>query len=190
MTDRQKRFAEEYLIDLNAEAAAIRAGYSPKYARGNAHKLVSNGCISVQIQQKMNERSKRTEITQDMVLRELANIAFCNVADYVRVVEKDMQVEIDGKIVPVVDENGEPVKYKAVEPALTDDLTEEQQKALAVIQKGRDGFMIRTHDKLQALEKLGKHLGMWNKREDDGEETRDDGFMDALRGEVRNVWDE
>ena len=56
MTVRQQRFADEYLIDMNAEQAAIRAGYSEKYARGNAHKLVANSCIQEYIQKRMAEK--------------------------------------------------------------------------------------------------------------------------------------
>lgn len=190
LTAKQQRFADEYLIDLDGTKAAIRAGYSPKTASVIASENIRKPNIQKYISEKQQERMKRTEITQDMVLHELANIAFSNVADYVRVVEKDMKIEVEGKLVPVLDDNGEPMKYRTVEPILTADLSEEQQKALAVIQKGRDGFIIKTYDKLQALEKLGKHLGMWDKKDDDQTDRADDGFLDALRGEVQNVWDE
>ena len=53
MKDRQRRFADEYLIDLNAEAAAVRAGYSPRYARGNAYKLVARSGIKEYIEKRM-----------------------------------------------------------------------------------------------------------------------------------------
>ena len=52
---RQRRFADEYLIDLNAEQAAIRAGYSERYARGNAHKLVAKGCIKDYITEQLEK---------------------------------------------------------------------------------------------------------------------------------------
>lgn len=51
MNERQKKFAEYYTQCGNAEQAAINAGYSEKYARGNAHKLVANSCISDYIRQ-------------------------------------------------------------------------------------------------------------------------------------------
>lgn len=158
MNDRQKRFADEYLIDLNAEAAAIRAGYSPKYARGNAHKLVANSCIAKYIAERQEERSKRTEITQDRVLEELAYIAFSKASDYAKVVEKQVHDE-EGN--PIYDANGDPLMFRTVEPILTDELTEAQQRAIAVIKKGRDGFEIKPYDKQRALELLGKHLGMF-----------------------------
>lgn len=150
MNERQRRFADEYLIDLNAEQAAIRAGYSERYARGNAHKLVANSCISEYIQKRMDDRVARTEITQDRVLKELAIIAFSNAADYASIIEKE-----------AFDDDGEVIKYRTVEPVLTEDLTEEQKRALSVIKKGRDGFEVKPYDKVRALELLGKHLGMW-----------------------------
>ena len=55
MNHRQRRFADEYLIDLNAEQAAIRAGYSERYARGNAHKLVAKGCIKDYITEQLEK---------------------------------------------------------------------------------------------------------------------------------------
>lgn len=162
MNERQKRFADEYLIDLNAEAAAIRAGYSPRYARGNAHKLVANSCISAYIQERKQDRIERTEITQDKVIRELALIAFSNAADYAAVVEKQAVLNTeDGVTIPLYDSDGNPVMYRTVEPVLTADLTEDQKKALSVIKKGRDGFEVKPYDKVRALELLGKHLGMF-----------------------------
>lgn len=190
MNERQLRFADEYLIDLNAEAAAIRAGYSPRYARGNAYKLVANGGIAEYIAKRQKDRAKRTEISQDDVIKEYSIIANAKITDYVKVVEKEMFVEIDGKMVAVLDADGNPVKYKTVEPVLTDELTEEQKKAIQVIQKGRDGFIIKTYDKLAALEKLGKHLGMWDKKEEDADNQQNDGFIEALQNEVADVWEE
>lgn len=74
VNERQKRFADEYLIDLNAEAAAIRAGYSPKYARGNAHKLVANSCIKEYIKQRMDDKEKELIADQDEVLKYLTSV--------------------------------------------------------------------------------------------------------------------
>lgn len=162
MNERQKRFADEYLIDLNAERAAIRAGYSERFARGNAHKLVANSCIADYIRQRQADRIERTEITQDKVLRELAIIAFSNAADYAKVIEKEMKVTDDeGRTYPVYNDDGTPMMIRTVEPVLTDNLTENQKKALSVIKKGRDGFEVKPYDKVRALELLGKHLGMF-----------------------------
>lgn len=74
MNERQRRFADEYLIDLNAEQAAIRAGYSEKYARGNAHKLVANSCIKEYIDARMAEKDSELIASQDEVLKYLTSV--------------------------------------------------------------------------------------------------------------------
>ncbi len=164
LTAKQQRFCDEYLIDLNATQAAIRAGYSPKTAEQLAYQLLQKTSVQNHIAELQKKREKRTEITQDSVLRELALIAFAKASDYARVVEKDAMVEVDGNMVPVLDEDGNQVKYRTVEPILTDELTEDQKKAIAVIKKGRDGFEIKPYSKIQALELLGKHLGMFTEK--------------------------
>ena len=214
MTAKQQLFCDEYLIDLNATQAAIRAGYSEKTARKIGQENLTKPDIQEYIQKKKADREQRTEITQDMVLRELAIIAFSNAADYAKVIEKEITVEVEGEEIPVLDKEGNPMTYKTVEPILTDDLTEEQKKALAVIKKGRDGFEVKPYDKLRALEMLGRHLGMWDKKserdieeqiariektkaetarikgESPDDEKADDGFLEALQSEAESVWQE
>lgn len=75
LTDKQKRFVEEYLIDLNATQAAIRAGYSEDTARQIGAENLTKPVIQQAIQQAQNERSERTQITQDDVIRRLIEIA-------------------------------------------------------------------------------------------------------------------
>lgn len=164
LTAKQQRFCDEYLIDLNATQAAIRAGYSKKTAEQLAYQLLQKTSVQNHIAELQKKREERTEITQDSVLHELALIAFAKASDYAKVVEKDAMIEVDGNMVPVLDDDGNPVKYRTVEPILTDDLTEDQKKAIAVIKKGRDGFEIKPYSKIQALELLGKHLGMFTEK--------------------------
>lgn len=169
MTEKQKIFADEYLIDLNA-TRAYRAAYpnckKDSSADAAARKLLGNTRIQTYITERMEERQKRTEITQDRVLNELAAIAFSNTADYAKVVERQATAEVDGNIIPLVGEDGEPILYRTVELELTDNLTEEQQRALGTIKKGRDGLEQKPCDKVKALELLGRHLGMWNDKLD------------------------
>lgn len=74
MKDRQRRFADEYLIDLNAEAATVRAGYSPRYARGNAYKLVARSGIKEYIEKRMAEKESELIADQNEVLRYLTAV--------------------------------------------------------------------------------------------------------------------
>lgn len=96
LTDRQARFCEEYLIDLNATQAAIRAGYSEKTAREQAAQNLSKLNIQEKIAELKAERSKRTEITQDSVIQELAAVARAEVKG-VRTVDKLKALELLGK---------------------------------------------------------------------------------------------
>lgn len=162
LTARQQRFADEYLVDLNGKQAAIRAGYSERTAEAQASRLLSNVKVQHYIQKRKQERVERTEITQDMVLFELAAIAFSNAADYAAVVEKEATIEsAEGDVIPLYDKDGNPVMYRTVEPVLTADLTDRQKRALSVIKKGRDGFEVKPYDKIRALELIGKHIGMF-----------------------------
>ena len=73
---KRQRFVEEYLIDLNATQAAIRAGYSAKTAGSIGEEILKKPEIQEAIQAAMKARSERTEITADRVLKELGRIAF------------------------------------------------------------------------------------------------------------------
>lgn len=81
LTDKQKRFCEEYLIDLNATQAAIRAGYSAKTADKIGSELLGKTSIAVQIEKRKKAQQRRTEITADRVLMEIAKIAFAEASD-------------------------------------------------------------------------------------------------------------
>ena len=146
LTEKQRRFVDEYLIDLNATQAAIRAGYSVKTAREQASQNLTKLNIQQAISEKMAERSKRTGVNQDRIVLELAKIAFVNAAD-------------------VIDSDDATIKAGAT----ADDTTAIQSVKVKVIPtKEGDGVEreIRLNDKLKALELLGKHLGMWNDKLD------------------------
>lgn len=150
LTNKQRRFVEEYLVDLNATEAARRAGY-----KGNEATLASVGSenlgkpyISSFIQEEMARRSERTQITQDRVLQEIARIAFL---DPRKLFDKE------GKPIPISD---------------LDDDTAAAIAGLDVLEQyegsGQDrqfvGYVkkIKLCDKNSALEKLCRHLGMFN----------------------------
>ena len=89
MTDKQKIFSDEYLIDLNA-TRAYKAAYphvkNDKTAAAAAARLLRNVKVLSYIEERMQDRQKRTEITQDRVLQELAAIAFARTTDFVQIV--------------------------------------------------------------------------------------------------------
>lgn len=96
LTDRQARFCEEYLIDLNATHAAIRAGYSEKTANEQGARLLANVSVQEKIAELKAELAKRTEMTQDSVIQELAAVARAEIKG-VRAVDKLKALELLGK---------------------------------------------------------------------------------------------
>ena len=125
---KQNRLVEEYLEDLNATKAAIRAGYSERTAEVIGYENLRKPQIQEAIQAAIEKRSERTEITQDKVVAELGKVAFAEAHDYT---DADL-------------------KYG---------------------------------NKLKALELLGKHLGMFEKRDgydvEDVGEAREEVFGDG-----------
>ena len=101
LTPKQKKFIDEYLIDLNATQAAIRAGYSPKTARASAARNMQDVNIQAALQKARERQQARTEITADMVLKELKAIALDDAADYndsrLRYTNKIKALELLGK---------------------------------------------------------------------------------------------
>lgn len=145
LTVKQRMFVEEYLIDLNATQAAIRAGYSAKTADQQGSRMLANVKVQQAIAQRMAERSKRTGVNQDRVVLELSKIAFLKMTD-------------------VVDRNG----------AIKQDASEDDLACIESIKyKESDNEYggsvereVKVASKLKALELLGKHLGMWNDKLD------------------------
>lgn len=159
LTEKQARFVAEYLVDLNATQAAIRAGYSEKSAARIAVELLNKTQVSIAIQEAMARRSQRTEITQDRVIMELARVAFANGTDFARVVSEEVPVT-------TVDDEGnlqETVRrIQRVELVDTDRVDPEKRAAIAGIKEGKHGIEVSSYDKVKALELLGKHLGLFD----------------------------
>ena len=99
LTPKQERFCEEYLVDLNATQAAIRAGYSARSAHNIGPGNLLKPIIQARIQELMKARSLRTQITADRVLQEIATLAFSDVTDYA--------VDEDGKVVLNSEDRGQ-----------------------------------------------------------------------------------
>jgi phage terminase small subunit len=146
MTGKQERFCNEYLIDLNVEKAAVRAGYAPKSASHHSYLMMRNPKILERIQALSEARRVRMQLSQDEVVRELMKIAFADITDYAN-------VEEDGG------GTGQAVTLKN-----TADLPVDKTGAVAGIRQGSKGIEIKLYDKLKALELLARHLGMLRDR--------------------------
>ncbi|WP_304508931.1 terminase small subunit [Anaerotignum sp.] len=144
-TEKQKKFANEYLIDLNATRAYKKAYPKIKnddVAAQAGSRLLRNVKVSEYIEKRMKDRQKRTEITQDKVVAELAKIGFAKVTDFLSVYDGHVFIKS------------------------TDEIEEEKIGAIAGIKKGANGIEVKLNDKVKALELLGKHLGMFDKVEE------------------------
>lgn len=141
MTEKQKRFCEEYMIDLNATQAAIRAGYSPKSASTIGSENMRKPQVRARVDADLAKESKRTGINVDRVVRELARVALANADDILDTKTATLKEGVSRDDTAAVAS----VRVKTIPTADGQGVERE----------------IKLHDKLKALELLGRHLGMF-----------------------------
>jgi len=153
MNSRQRRFAQEYVIDLNGTAAAKRAGYSPKGAANAASKNLKMGDVANLIHTLQLETAQNLSLSAERVVQELAACGLANAQDY---------LTTDGKPKPV------------------QDLTRDQAAAicdLKVTVNANTGNALHSYklvDKRASLVDLGRHLGIFeedNRQQADTNQT-------------------
>ena len=144
LTPKQERFVQEYLVDLNATAAAIRAGYSKKRASELGYQLLQKTTVQAALQEAKINLQKRTEITQEMVIRETAKLAFFDVRK-------------------MFDSNGKPLGISQLDDDTAAALVGLDVQDVADSSGNYAGFIkkYKMADKVKALELLGKHFGTW-----------------------------
>ena len=150
LTAKQIRFVDEYLVDFNGTQAAIRAGYSEKTAAATAARLLRNVNIQNEISRRQKDLQKRTEVTQERVVMELARVAFADATDFVQVETR------------IINRGDIEVPIELAVHKETAELSADQRAAIASIKQGANGVEIKLHDKIKALELLGRHIGMFN----------------------------
>ena len=137
LTEKQQRFVDEYIVDLNATRAAIRAGYSPKTAESQGARLLRNAKVQEAVRNAKQSRQERTRVTADQTVREIARLAF---ADPRRLVNEDGSVkalyELDEDLAAAV-------------------------SSVEVDEYGKVKYKLRP--KTQALDMLMKHLGLYER---------------------------
>ncbi len=160
LTDQQKRFVSEYLVDLNAWRAAVRAGYSPRSARGHAYQLIRRPHIAAAISAAQAELARKVGITVDRIITELARIGFSDIREVIQWRSSPAGPEESG-------EGGDSHDRatSVVELRNADDLAPDVAAAIAEISQGpTGGLRVKLHDKRAALVDLGRHLGMFAER--------------------------
>ncbi len=151
LTDKQKRFCEEYIIDLNG-TRAYKAAYTSvkkdETAAANAARLLRYAKVQEYIQKLKDERSKRTEITADMVLKEYAKLAFLNPKQF---------FNDDGSLKPISELDDDTAA--AIAGLEVKDLFD-KEGPIGTLHK------LKIADKKGALDSIAKHLGMFIERKE------------------------
>lgn len=148
MTDKRKRFCEEYVIDCDATKAAIRSGYSPKAADSQGCKLIADAECIKYIRHLQKEIADRNEVTADMVVQELKAIGFYNVQDLVDTSDNLL------KIKKLTRHQAKPIV--GIENSVTYSGTGKKRRKITTTK-------IKLADKVNALMLLGKHTGVFEK---------------------------
>lgn len=210
LTDKQRLFCVIYVRCFNATKAYQKA-YGCSYAVANAegYKLLVKPCIKAEIQRLKQNRLNREMLSTDDIFQRYMDIAFADITDFVNFGRREVEVMGAFGPVRVVDEEtGAKVTLtKIVNAVEFKEDYEVDGTLVAEVKQGRDGASIKLPDRIKALEWLTEHMDMATeeqkakidklkaetsriKGEDPDEDMQDDGFIDALRGEVANIWDE
>lgn len=151
MTDAQKRFCNEYLIDLNA-TRAYKVAYpnckKDETASAAGSRMLGNVKVQEYISKKQKEIEKRAEVTQDMVIKELAKIAFLDIRKlYTENGQLKNVADLDDDIAGAISSLETLEEYEGYG---------EDRERIGDTQK------VKMLDKTKALELLGRHLGIFN----------------------------
>jgi phage terminase small subunit len=139
---KMQMFCAEFIIDLNPKKAAIRAGYAVGSATNTGSRLLARKDCASEVERLMVERASKTTITSDLVLQELSKVAFGSIGDLVHWGPQGVTLIDKGLL-------------------SKDAIGAVQEVSETVGSGGMLTTKIRRHDKLRALELVGKHLGMF-----------------------------
>ena len=142
-------------MDFNATQAAVRAGDSAKTADVIGVENLGKPRIAEEISCRQKDLQRRTEVTQERVVKELARVAFSNATNVVQVQPRT-----------IVGADGKEIVIQTVVLTATAELTDDQRAAISQIKQGANGIEVKMYDKLKALELLGRHIGMFNDKPD------------------------
>lgn len=149
LTAKQRAFCEEYLIDLNASQAAMRAGYSKKTSPAIGTENLHKPLIAAYIAAELKKRSEATGITAERVLREMGRIAFADIREFYKE---------DGSLKSVTELGDDAAAAMAgmdIEELF--DFSDRKKTQVGIVKK------IKLHAKVTALDQLARHLGMFER---------------------------
>lgn len=137
LTEKRQRFVDEYIVDLNATRAAIRAGYSSKTAESQGARLLRNAKVQEAVRNAQRNRQERTRVTADHTVREIARVAF---------VDPRKLVHEDGRIKGLLE------------------LDDDTAAAISSVEFDEYGKVkYKLWSKNQALDMLMRHLGLYER---------------------------
>ncbi len=110
LSNKQRRFVDEYLVDLNATQAAIRAGYSARAANSTGPRLLKNPGIAAAVAERQERISNHLFVTAERVVLEYAHLAFADMRDYMHFAENgDVLLDWSAMRKPVRRRPGDPI---------------------------------------------------------------------------------
>jgi len=151
LTSKRQRFVTEYLVDLNATQAAIRAGYSEKTAKSQGQRLLTKVDIANAISKREGKQLEKNEITAERVLAEVSKLAFSDMDNFAEWGEGGVNLK----------------SSKDMDTNATACVSEVSQ----TITKDGGAIRFKLHDKVKALDLLGKHLSLFNDKVEHGNIT-------------------
>lgn len=183
LTAKQERFVQEYLIDLNATKAAIRAGYSAKTAEQQGHQLLKKTSVAAAVSSSQKKTAARFEITKERIVEELAKIGFADIRKV---------VNWRANVTAMVEDPDTGDQRMAVTNEVSligsEDIDDATAGAIAEIsQTDRGGLKVKLHDKKGALVDLAKMLGYMVEKTETTHQVGDSvkALMDAIDGRTR-----
>ncbi|WP_192735259.1 terminase small subunit [Bradyrhizobium sp. OAE829] len=166
LTAKQHQFVREFLLDLNATQAAIRAGYSANSAQEQGSQMLSHPEIKAVVEAAMAKRSAKTEIDAERVLEEIAAMAFYDPAELIGVSRELADGEECSEGEGVISFNGKRYAVSGISsPAHIAGLPENVRRAIVGWSWDRnENFTLKLADKSKALDQLARHLSLYNDR--------------------------
>ncbi len=214
LTDKQRLFCIYYIKCFNATKSYLKAyGCSYETAMVEGCNSLKNPKIKAEIQKLKQNKLNRALLSEDDIFQKYIDIAFADINDFMSFGKKHVKCwtkDKDGNDIPVIDPNtGEQkvISYNVVDLKESDNA---DTTLISEVSEGKDGVKVKLQDKMKALQWLSEHLDLLTKLQADklelekekleiakiksgayeeDEEVEDDGFIDALHGAAKGVWD-
>lgn len=197
LTEKQRLFCLYYVKSFNATQSAVKAGYSKGTAHVIGHENLRKPKIAAEIRRLKGSMTEDIFVSATDVLRKYIEIAFADITDYLSFGREEVFVGLD--------DCGDPIT-KELNVVKLRDSSNVDGSMISEVSQGKDGIKLKMLDKMKALEKLELYFDLfpdkWKRKieeeklklsarkagEEDEGDGADDGFIEALKGEVSEAW--